>query len=173
MDSQTSRKIIVASGMAVVLVIGAVTFALLPHHPSSAAQISEAPPPPVAPTPDVPAAVASTPEAAAAIAPIPDAPAVVAREDSVDSKVAHAAKVAGNRHLARASTSPGSTDRVVTPAEPTVDSSGTSAGETPATSVQGVKSVDEVTMPSSAGGTTPIAPTTTEPAASDTGSSPK
>jgi hypothetical protein len=168
MDSQTSRKIIVAGGMAAVLVIGVVTFALLPHHPSSAAQISQAPAT-VAPAPDVPAAVASTPEAAAAIAQIPDAPAAVAHNDSVDSKVAHTANptaveltVAGNRHLAKASTSTDSTDRVVTPAEPTVDSS-----------VEGVKSVDEVTMPSTAGGTTAFAPTTNEPAASDTGSSPK
>jgi hypothetical protein len=179
MDSQTSRKIIVAGGMAAVLVIGAVTFALLPHHPSSAAQISQAPatvappsnvPAALASTPDAPAAVASTPEAPAAIAQIPDAPAAVARKDSV---AAVELKVAGNRHLAKAPTSADTSDGVVTPAEPTVDPSEKSAAETPATRVDGVKSVDQVTMPSTASGTTTFAPATSEPAASDTGSLPK
>jgi hypothetical protein len=189
MDSQTSRKIIVAGGMAAVLVIGAVTFALLPHHPSSAPQISQAPatvaptsnvPAAVASTPDAPPAVASTPEAPAAIAQIPDASAAVARKDSVVSKISHTAtlapvelKVASNRHLAKAPTGADTSDGIATPAEPTVDSSEKSAGETPATGVDGVKNVDEVTMPSTASGTTTFAPATSEPAASDTGSLPK
>ena len=43
MNSELSRKIIVASGMAVVVGIIAVTFALRSHHPASVAQISQPP----------------------------------------------------------------------------------------------------------------------------------
>jgi hypothetical protein len=85
MESQTSRKIIVASSMAVVLGIGVVTFALSSHHRTPVAQIPQSPPV-VASTPDVSAAivpgvdaaaaVAPTPVVPAAVAPIPDAPAV-------------------------------------------------------------------------------------------------
>jgi hypothetical protein len=178
MDSQTSRKIIVAGGMAAVLVVGIVTFALLPHHGSSVAQVLPSPAV-VPPAREVPATVAPTPEAPAAVAQIPDAPAV-AHRDSVGSKIHDAAnpaavepKVTVNRHLAKASTSADATYPVVTPAEATVDSSEKSPGETPATSADGAKSVDEVTPPSTASGTTTFAPATTEPAASDTGSAPK
>jgi hypothetical protein len=175
MDSQTSRKIIVASSMAVVLSIGAVTFALSSHHRTSAAQIPQSPPPAVASTPDVPAAVAPTPDTAAAVAPILDAP-VVAHNDSVGSiigqganPVAVDAKVPANRRLAKAPTSSDTPARVVTPAEP-------SAGEAHPKSVDGVKSLDEVSPPPPNSRSTTDAQAgaqSTEPAASDAGSPPR
>ena len=76
MESQTSRKIIVASSMAAVLGIGVVTFALSSHHRTPVAQIPQSLPPAVASTPDVSAPVAPTPVVPAAVAPMPDAPAV-------------------------------------------------------------------------------------------------
>ena len=117
MDSQTNRKIIVASGMAVVVVISVVAFALSSHHSTSAAQLTPAQdslaptpaaPAAVVPAPDAPATVAQAPAAPAAVAPTPDAPAVAQP------------KAARNRHLAKAPTSADTTARVVTPAEPTV-----------------------------------------------------
>src|ERR1700675_2521712 len=112
MDSQTSRKIIVASAMAVVVGISVVAFALSSHHTTSAPQVSAAAdslaPTPAAPagaaqtpaapdavaqTPAAPAAVAQPPPAPAAVAPIPDVPAVA------QPKAAHP------RHLAKAPTS--------------------------------------------------------------------
>src|SRR5476649_805770 len=90
MNSELSRKIIVASGLAVVVGIIAVTFAMRSHHPTSVAQIS----PPLAAvvqTPDAPAPVAPTPDAPAAVAPIPDIPAAVAAKDDVGAKIGDAA----------------------------------------------------------------------------------
>jgi hypothetical protein len=78
MDSQTSRKIIVASSMAAVLGIGVIALALNSHHRTSTAQIAQTPPPAVAPTPDVSAALAPTPDVSAAVAPTPVVPAAVA-----------------------------------------------------------------------------------------------
>lgn len=188
MDSQSSRKIIVAGGLAAVVGISVVAFALSSHHPPSAAPISQSPatvaPTPdvtaaVAPTPGAPAAVAQLPAPAAAVAPVPDAPAV-AHKDSVDSKIDHTAnraavepKVAGNRRLAKAPTSADTTDRVVTPAEPTIDSSEKPAGDTLAKSVDGMKGVDEVTLPPAASGTSPQEGAgSTAPAPADAGSPP-
>ena len=112
MNSSTSRKIIVAGGMAVVVGIGVVIFALRVHSETSVAQIPH-PPAPVAQTPaDARAAAAQIPTAPAAVAQIPDAPAAVAHSDSVDTKSAGSAtpsavepKLARNRPLAKASTS--------------------------------------------------------------------
>jgi hypothetical protein len=78
MESQTSRKIIVASSMAVVLGIGVVAFALSSHHRTPAAQIPQSPPPVVASTPDASAGIAPGADAAAAVAPTPVVPAAVA-----------------------------------------------------------------------------------------------
>jgi hypothetical protein len=75
MNSQTSRKIIVASGMAVVVAIAIVIFALRsqpvaqsPHAPAPIAQSPAAARAAVAQAPDAPAAVAQTPDASAAVA---------------------------------------------------------------------------------------------------------
>jgi translation initiation factor IF-2 len=139
MDSQTSRKIIVASGMAVVVGVSVVAFALSSHHTTSAPQVSAAADS-LAPTPAPPAGAAQTPAAPAAVAPIPDAPAVAQP------------KAARTRHLAKAPTSADTTARVVTPSEPKP------AVETPAPSVDGVKSADVVTPPPA-----PPAPSSTTP----------
>jgi hypothetical protein len=72
MNSQTSRKIIVASAMAAVVAIGVVIFALRSH--------------PVA-------AVAQTPHPPARVAQIPDAPAVATQNQDAPAPVAHDASV--------------------------------------------------------------------------------
>jgi hypothetical protein len=78
MDSQKSRKIIVASGMAVVVGIAVVIFALSSHRVTPVAKTLD-PPAPIAQTPAAaPAAAAETPAAPAAVAQVPDAPAAVA-----------------------------------------------------------------------------------------------
>jgi hypothetical protein len=179
MDSQSTRKIIVAGGMAAVVGISVVAFALTSHHSPSAAQLSPAQdslaptptgPAAVVPTPDAPAAVAQTP-AAPAVAQVPVAPAAVA--PIPDAPAVAQPKAARPRHLAKAPTSAETTTRVVPLAEPTVEKS---AGETPAQSVESVKSADEVTTPSVPSGTTTGAQegsASTEPAAPDAGSPPK
>jgi hyperosmotically inducible protein len=151
MNSELSRKIIVASGMAVVVGIIAVTISLRSHHPTAVALISQ-PPPALAPTPDVPAPVAPIPDAPAAVAQTPDVPAAVAPNENVGAKIADTAssaavehKVAGNRHLAKTRISADTSARTVAP-ESTLDSTEQSAGETPANSVDGVKSGDQLAM---------------------------
>jgi len=68
MNSQTSRKIIVASGMAVVVGIAVVIFALRSHPVTPVAQTFY-PPAPIAQIPAAaPAAAAETPAAPAAVA---------------------------------------------------------------------------------------------------------
>ena len=103
MNSQTSRKVIVASAMAAVVGIGVVTFALRSHHPVASVAPTSHPPAPVAQIPAdasqavgqippaVPPAVAQIPAAAPpAVAQIPDAPAVVAQNpDEAPAPVAH------------------------------------------------------------------------------------
>jgi len=139
MNSQSSRKIIVASGMAVVLAIGVVTFALRSHSVTSVAQ---------APHPFTP--IAETPAAPAAVAQIPDAPATVAPSDSVGTESVHAAdpsavepKLAHNRHLANASA--GATNDTATRTGSAADTSEKPATETVAGSADSVKSADEST----------------------------
>lgn len=75
MNSQTSRKIIVASGMAVVVAIAVVIFALRsqpvvqsPHAPAPIAQNPAAERAAADQVPDAPAAVAQIPDASAAVA---------------------------------------------------------------------------------------------------------
>ena len=173
MNSELSRKIIVASGMAVVVGIIAVTLALRSHHPASVAQTSE-PPPALAQVPDVPTPVAPTSDVPAAVAPIPDASAATAPNDSVDAKIAETAvavepKVTGNRHQAKARMSADTTDGTVAP-ESTVDSRAKPADETLAKSVAGVTNVVELTIPPTDGTTATAAPegaTGNEPTGSD------
>lgn len=72
MNSENSRKIIVAGGMAVV--VGAVIFAVHAHHDTLAAQAPAPPPTPFTEVPATPAAVAQTPGAPATDAQTPNAP---------------------------------------------------------------------------------------------------
>ncbi len=174
MNSQTSRKIIVAGGMAAVVLIGVVTFALR-SHPVTAVAPTPQPPPPIAQTPgaapaagaEIPAApaagaqvpagpaVAQTPAAPpAAVAQIPAAPAAVAHNDSVATKSADAAtpsavepKIAHKRHVAKADTKAVATNDTVTRTGSAADTSEKPAAETVANNVDGVKSADESTPP--------------------------
>jgi hyperosmotically inducible protein len=162
--NSTSRKIIVAGGMAAVVLIGVVTFALRSHPVTPVAQTAQPPPPiaqvppasagaditpapaAVAQTPAAPAAAAQTPAAPAAVAKTPAAPAAVAHNDSVATKSADTAtpsavepKLAHNRHVAKARTSAVAADTSEKP-----------PAETVASSVDQVKSADESTPPPAA-----------------------
>jgi hyperosmotically inducible protein len=176
MNPELSRKIIVASGMAVVAGIIVTTFVLRRPHPAPVAQISQ-PPAALAQTPDVPAPVTPTPELHAAVASIPDAPAAGASQDNVGAKIGDTAnsaavepKVARNRRPAEARISAATAGGTVTP-ESTVDSRGESAGETVAKNVDGVQNVDELPTSSSATSRTATdaheGATSNEPAGSD------
>ena len=96
MNPESSLKIRVASGMAVVLAVIAGTVALRSHHSTSAAQIAQL---------------------SAAVAPIPDASVAITNKDSVGAKTGDAAspaavepKVASNRHPAKAQSSVDTTE---------------------------------------------------------------
>lgn len=93
MNSELSRKIIVACGMAVVVGIIAVTFVLRQPHPAPVAQISQ-PPAAFAQTPDVTAPVTSTAEIPLVVAPSPNASAEVTPKDNVDGKIGDTANSA-------------------------------------------------------------------------------
>jgi hyperosmotically inducible protein len=175
MNSQTSRKIIVASSMAAVVGIGVVTFALRSHPVTSVAQTPH-PPAPIAQIPAAaPVAATQIQDAPAAVAQIPDAPAAVAHNDSVGTKSADTAtpsavepKLARNRHLAKTGTGAAANGSVTRPGS----AAGTSekpAAETVANRVR-VKSADELTPPpatsSSPAGDQKVGPST-EFAASD------
>lgn len=174
MNSQTSRKIIVASVMAVVVGIGVVTFALRSHPVASVAQIP-APPTSVTQTPATDLRAAETPaapppaaqiaDAPAPVAQVPDAPAPVAHHDSASTNSTDTAvpstvdrKLARKQHLAKADTSAVATDGTVTRTKPTADASEKSPAGTVANSVEQVKSADAVT-------TTPSIPPTDDPKA--------
>ena len=141
MNPESSLKIRVASGMAVVLAVIAGTVALRSHHSTSVAKIAQ-PSAAVAPIADAPAAVAPIPAAPAAVAPIPDAPVAITNKDSVGAKTGDAArpaavepKVASNRHPAKAHSG---ADPTETLDKKTVDS---------------VSSASEQMIPSAAGST--------------------
>jgi hyperosmotically inducible periplasmic protein len=141
MNSQTSRKIIVASGMAVVVALGVVIIALRSHSATSVPQTLH-PPTPIAETPAAPAATAEIPTVPAAVAQTPDAAAAVAQTDSVESKSAGNAdpsavepKLAHNLHPAKASPSAVATNDTVTRTESATDTSEKPATETVADSV--------------------------------------
>jgi hypothetical protein len=198
MNSQTSRKIIVASVMAAVVGIGLLTFALRSHPVASVARTAD-PPTPVTQTPaadlraaeisaapapidQIPDALAAVPQnALAAVPQIPDTPAAVAYHDSVGTNSTDAATLSvvelklARKHLAKADTSTGATDSTITRTRPTVDTSEKSAAEPVAPSVDRVKSADELTTtPASTPPTDDQkAGTSTEFAASDSQTPPK
>lgn len=174
MNSENSRKIIVAGGLAAVLV--AAIFAVHAHHDTLAAQ----PPPPPTPFAEVPAApatVAPAPDAPATVAQIPDAPAAVPHDENVGTTRADAAtasalepKLARNRHPAKADRNAAASTGNATRTESTADSSEKPAAETMANSADHVKSTDEsTTLPAT--GSSPAddqkVGTSTELAASD------
>jgi hyperosmotically inducible protein len=143
MNSQTSRKIIVAGGMAAVVLVGVVTFALRSQPVAPVAQTAQPPPPIAQVPPGAPGAAAETPAAPATAAQIPAAPAAVAHNDSVATKSADTAtpsavepKLAHNRPVAKARTSAVAADTSEKP-----------AAETVASSVDHVKSAEESPPP--------------------------
>lgn len=150
MNSQNSRKIIVAGGMAVVVAILAVIFTLRSHQDALVAQASHT----ATPFTEAPAApaVAQTPDAPpAAVAQVPDAPAAVAKDESVGTKGAATAsavepKLARSQHLAKADTSAVATTGN-TRTRSTADSSETPAAQTAGNSAERVKSTDGWTPP--------------------------
>jgi hyperosmotically inducible protein len=156
MDSQTTRKIIVAGGMAAVVGIGVVIFALRSHSAASVAQTAPEVTPPVAQiTPAAPEAAAPMPAAPPPPVQVPDAPAVVARSDSAGTKSADAPaaatvepKLVRNRHLAKADTTHDTVTRTVS----ATDTSEKPAVETVANSVDPVKSAAEVPPPPAVSG---------------------
>jgi hyperosmotically inducible periplasmic protein len=140
MNSNTSHKIIVAGGMAVVVGIGVVTLALRSHSVTSVAQIPAAP----AATPEIPTAPA--------VAQIPEAPDAVAHSDSVGAKDADTAtpsavepKLARRRDMAESGTSAVATNDTVTRTGSAADTGEKPAAETVANSVGHVKSADQLT----------------------------
>ncbi len=153
MNEQTSssRKIIVVIVMAVVIGIGAVTFALRSHRSTSVAQIPIVPA--VAPQiPDVDTMVTQTPNAASSVAQA-DRLGSTASDTAVpaaaDTKpTAIEPKSAADRHLAKTHTGVGTTNRNGAGTGPAVDSSQTLAAATVASSMEGGKSVDVPTAPS-------------------------
>jgi hypothetical protein len=82
MNSQNSRKIIVACGMAAVVVAG--IFALRAHHDT---RLAQAPPPPATPFTEAPATVAQTPDAPGAVTQTPAAPAAIAQTPNAPGAV--------------------------------------------------------------------------------------
>jgi hyperosmotically inducible protein len=175
MNSKSTGKIVIGGGMAVIVVIGAVSFALLSHRRASVAQIMQ-PPAAVAPVPDAPVAAAPIPDVPAAAATIPDAPASVAQTGSVGAKAGDTAgpaatepRIAADRHRSKAHSSVVATNGSVTSTGSTVNASEKPAAEI-AKSADGVNSVDAPTMPpaaSSTGADAPQVAMSTDPAASD------
>jgi hyperosmotically inducible protein len=162
MNSQKSRNIIVASGMAAVVGILALIFALRTQHDTLVAPAPH-PPTPIAEVPAAAAAVAQTPDIIPpAVAQAPDVPAVVAHNESVGTKSADIAtpspvepKLARNRHLAKAG--PGA---VATTDTGSRTGSAADTGEKPAAETIG-NSADRVT---SAEGLTTTPATSSSPA---------
>jgi hyperosmotically inducible protein len=176
MDSQTSRKIIVAGAMAAVLAIGVVTWALRSHPVTSVAQAPQ-PPPPVAQIPATAPSIAQIPDAPAAVDQIPEVPSAIAHDDSAETKSVDTStpsavepKRARGRHVAKADTSAVAPDGIVTRTGSVADTSEKPAAETVAHSVADVKSADELTPPPT-DSSSPVndlkVPTSTDFAASD------
>jgi hyperosmotically inducible periplasmic protein len=137
MNSETSRKIIVAGGMAVVVGTGLVIFALRVHSGPSVARTPH-PPAPVAQTPAAaPAAAAETLAAPAAVAQVPGAPdsgSVGAKSADTVTPSAVESKLARSRHLATASTSAVATNDAATRPGSAADTSEKPAAEAVANS---------------------------------------
>jgi hypothetical protein len=184
--SPSSRKIIVAIAMAVVVGIGTATFALRAHHAAALASTTPAAipavPDAVAPTPDAASPVAQTPAVPDAVAQIPDLPTSAAQRDRLGATAGNTTvataddarpatvktKSAGNRPVAKAHPDVGTGDRSVTHAGSAADSSKATAAAVVAGRVDAGDRVDVPTMPSAPSGIAANAPdvaTSTEPVA--------
>jgi hyperosmotically inducible protein len=168
--------------MAVVVGIVAVTFALRSPRSTSVAQI-----------PAVPATVPQIPDAASSVAQTPDVLAAATQRDRLGATAGDTAvpaagdinpaaaepapaavepKSAGDRHVAKAHSGGGITNRTVTPSGSAAEASEKPAAATVASSVDGGKGVDVSTTPSAPSGgmaaNVPEVAMSTEPAASST-----
>jgi hypothetical protein len=166
MSSQSSRKIIIAAGMAVLGGIGIVAFALRLHSHASVAQVS--------PAAAVPAQVADVP---APVAQIPDIPTSVASasDAAIPAAVEPKVAVAAIRHPAKARSNVGTTHSTLTRSGSAIGSSEKPAGETLVNSVD-VKSTDEPMMQPAASHTAADGQDvaiSTEPTAPEAGSVPR
>ena len=151
MHPKTSHKIIAASGMAVVIGIVAVTFALRSGHVTPVAQTF---PPPTAdaPIPSAdPAATAQTQAATVAVAQTPEAPVAVAHADSLATKSADAAapsatepRLTSDHRLDKSGTGPAAMNFPVTRTVPAAVTREKAATESVVSSVDGASNADEL-----------------------------
>jgi hyperosmotically inducible protein len=170
-QSPSSRKIIIAIAMAVVVGIGTITFALRSHRPAAVAQ-NPALPAAAPQIPDAASSVAQTPALPAAVPQTPDVPALAAPTDRLGSMTGNTAvpaagdtkpaavepKSAAGRQVAKAHTGVDTTNRTVTRTGSAVDSSEKPAAATVASSVDVGRSVDVPTPPSAPSGMAANAP---------------
>jgi hyperosmotically inducible periplasmic protein len=174
-QSPSSRKIIVAIAMVVVVAIGTVTFALRPHHPTAVAQIP-AVPAPVPQTPDAATSSSQTQDVPGVVPQTPDVPVSAAQRDRMaytasDTAVPAAVepRSAADRSVAKAHTRVGTSNRSDTRTDSAVASSRKPAIAPVAGGMDAGTSVDVPTTPSAPSGmaaNAPEAPILTEPAAS-------
>jgi hyperosmotically inducible protein len=140
MNSQKSRKFVVAIAMAAVVGIAVVTFALRSHSVAPIAQ-SVAPAAAVAQIPDAPAAVVQTPDAAAAVS---DIEVVASRKASTATSPAAEPKRARTRNLGKADVGAVATDDTVARVAPEAAAGASPAITAVATNVDPVKSVADL-----------------------------
>jgi hyperosmotically inducible protein len=155
MNIHKSHRIIVASGMAAVIGIGVVTFALRSDPVTSVAETPTSLSPVADSSSTAPDSAAQSSAAPAAVAQIPDAPAAVQHDGSVGTKNADTAsssavdsKLARDKHPAKAAT-----DAVASTTTVTRTWSAAATREEPAVttlvnSIDRTKSADELTPPS-------------------------
>jgi hyperosmotically inducible protein len=132
MDSQTFRKIIVASSMAAVIAIGVATWALRSHPVTSVAQAPQSPAP-VAPTPAQARAIAQIPDSLPAADEIAEVR-VSAQDDRADTKSADTSTPSAveprrvpSRHVAKADTSAVALEGIAKHMGPVADTSESSS----------------------------------------------
>jgi len=150
MNSQKSRKFVVAIAMAAAVGVAVVTFALRSHGVAPIAQ-SVAPPAPLSLNSSAPAAVAQIPDAPAAIVQTPEASAAVSDVEVVATRKAGTAtspaaepKRARTRNLPKADVGAVATDDTVARAAPEAAAGASPAIAAVATNVDPVKSVADL-----------------------------
>jgi hyperosmotically inducible protein len=161
MNIHKSHKIIVATGMAAVIGIGVVTFALRSDPVTSVAETPTSPSPVAdssATAPDSAAQSSAAPAAPAAVAQIPDAPAAVQHDDSVGTKNADTVsssvvdpKLARNKHPAKAANDAAAPNTTLARTGSAAATREEPAAETLVSSIDRTKSADELTPPPATG----------------------
>jgi hyperosmotically inducible periplasmic protein len=154
MNIHKSHKVIVAGGMAAVIGIGVVTFALRSDPVSSVAETPPSPSPVADSSATAPDSAAQSSAAPAAVAQMPDAPAAVQHDDSVGTKNADTAsssaidpKLARNKHPAKAANDAAAPNTTVTRTGAAAATREEPAVETLVSSIDRTTSADELTPP--------------------------